>query len=177
MYFIFLPLFFLSCLVLFYTFLREHVSESKLIFRNHWSFRSFATNLGNETHERDCIGALNQSILSKVAVATDNGKSKSYRLSLSSTHWRRGGSSIYNVVCARCKRTYMQVVAKDRWKGSQEGVFAPRQKNTAFQCGYSRNAVSEPCMEQQCTNYYLSLFYATFFFFNRFNKNITSWST
>lgn len=99
---------------------------------------------------------------------------KANRLSLSSTHWRRDGSSIYNVVCARCKRTYMQVVAKDRWKGSREGVFAPRQKNTAFQCGYSRNAVSEPCMEQQCTNYYLSLFYATFFFFNRFNKNITS---
>lgn len=27
-----------------------------------------------------------------------------------------------------CTCTYVQVVARDRWKGSQEGVFAPRQK-------------------------------------------------
>lgn len=123
--------------------LHEHMSKSKLIFRHHWPFRNFATNLGNKIH--DCARELNRSTLSKVAVATDNGKSKSYRLSLSSAQWRRGGSSRCAKLYAFVRtRTYVQVVAKDRWKGSQEGVFAPRQKNPAFQCGYSRNAVSDP---------------------------------
>lgn len=74
------------------------------------SFATFVTSSGTEIldHARE----LNRSTLSKVAVATDNGKSKSYRLSLSSAQWRRGGSS-----SARCcmssyvSLTCVQVIA------------------------------------------------------------------
>lgn len=55
---------------------------------------SFATlQLVRATEILDHARELNRSTLSKVAVAVDNGKSKSYRLSLSSAQWRRDGSS------------------------------------------------------------------------------------
>lgn len=79
--------------------------------------------------------------------------------------WRRGGSSICNVVRVRCKRTYMcKRLQGIDGKVAGRGYLHHGKKNTAFQCGYSRNAVSEPCMvEQQCTNYHLSLFYFLLF--------------
>lgn len=55
-------------------------------------------------------------------LGVDNGKSKSYRLSLSNAQWRRGGSLPCDAVCV-CTYMYAcaQVVARDRWKGKREG--------------------------------------------------------
>lgn len=97
--------------------------------RNRSLFRNFVTSPGTEIldHARE----LNRSTLSKVAVAADNGKSKSYRLSLSSAQWKRGGSSSARYCMRSYVRSRASLVAKDRWKGSKEGGIC----NTAEKSG------------------------------------------
>lgn len=118
-----------------------------VIVRNRSFFRNFVTSPGTEIldHARE----LNRSTLSKVAVAADNGKSKSYRLSLSSAQWRRGGSSsarccMRSYVCSRVCKWLQRIDGK----AARREVFATRQKNLAFQCSCSRNAASDPCTKR-----------------------------
>lgn len=101
---------------------------------------------------------------------TDNGKSKSYRLSLSDGE---GAEVRLRDCCMRSYDMYIRThICASKWlqridgKVAEMGVFAPWQKNPAFQCGCSRNVVSDPCTERRRTRATLSPFYTSPSFLN-----------